>query len=62
MAVVAYSIGKITAGMTGNEYSIPTYHDLTSEKPPEDERSGQEIVCDLIARLGKGAINGSESI
>ena len=54
MAVVAYSIGKITAGMGGNEYPLPTYHDLTGEKPEKDDRSGQEILDDLIARLGKG--------
>lgn len=54
MAAVAYSIGKITAGLSGNEYPMPTYHDLTSEKPVEDDESGQDIVSGLIARLGKG--------
>lgn len=58
MAAVAYSIGKLTAGMGGNEYPLPSYYELLHKHDqPVDIRSGQEIVDDLIARLGKEGTN-----
>ena len=54
MASVAYSIGKIASGFAGAEYPLPTYHELLNNKEDQkDERSGEQIVSDLIARLRK---------
>lgn len=55
MASVAYSIGKITSGFGGGEYPLPTYYELLHhDEPPADDRTGKEIIGDLIKRLGEG--------
>ena len=55
MASVAYSIGKIASGFGGGEYPLPTYYELLHhDEPPADDRTGKEIVSDLIKRLGEG--------
>lgn len=55
MASVAYSIGKIASGFGGGEYPLPTYYELLhKDEPPADDRTGKEIISDLIKRLGEG--------
>lgn len=60
MASVAYSIGKIASGLGGGEYPLPTYYELLhKDTKAVDDRSGEEIVSDLVARLGKEGNNAT---
>lgn len=37
------------------DFPFPAYTEMTRKHQPEDERTGKEIIDDLIARLGGDA-------
>ena len=62
-AAVLHSIGKITAGLGGAEYPMPSYIELVHpEMISTDDRSGTEIVEGIMNRLRGEGSDGSESV
>lgn len=63
-AAVLHSIGQIAAGLGGAEYPMPSYIEMMHPEygAKRDDRSGEDIVRDMIHRLRGEGSDGSESV
>lgn len=52
VATIMFTVGKMICGYGGNEYPMPSWYDLThSDDNNDDNRTGTDIVNDMITRL-----------
>ena len=62
MAAIAHSLGTIVSKFGGADYPMPTFTELMHpESAQEDDRSGTEIIGDLIKSL-RGEETNAEPI